>query len=57
MDNISTYNCPNCGSTLNFSVDEQGWVCDYCGSEYDQNVLEEICKVSEMNSGNLECYQ
>ncbi|MDD3214721.1 MAG: TFIIB-type zinc ribbon-containing protein [Eubacteriales bacterium] len=34
-----TYKCPNCGSYLAFSPDDQKWKCDSCGSIFDEQTL------------------
>jgi DNA-directed RNA polymerase subunit RPC12/RpoP len=34
-----TYKCPNCGSYLAFSPDDQKWQCDSCGSVFDEKTL------------------
>ena len=31
--------CPSCGAVIKFSPKEQKWVCEYCGSEF---TLEEM---------------
>ena len=34
-----TYQCPNCGSTLQFRPELQEWKCDSCGNEYDEKTV------------------
>jgi DNA-directed RNA polymerase subunit M/transcription elongation factor TFIIS len=40
-----TYQCPNCGSYLAFSPDDQKWKCDSCGSIFDEKTL--LAKAAE----------
>ena len=42
MANVGlTYICPGCGSYLRYDGKTQKWVCDYCGSEFTKEELEQ----------------
>ncbi len=40
--NAVTYKCPNCAADLKFSVETQGFKCDYCLSEFTEAEMKEL---------------
>lgn len=57
MDSVVTYKCPNCDSNLDFNPDKQNWDCKYCGSNYDEKRLQELCEISKKEFiDNVNCY-
>lgn len=41
MENIITYQCPNCGAGLAFDAAEQKFCCEFCLSEFQEEQLKE----------------
>ena len=38
MSTITEYNCPNCNAGLEFNPETQKWKCNYCFSEFNEDV-------------------
>ncbi len=38
---VITYKCPNCGGELNFDPKGQGYHCDYCGSSFSWDEIDQ----------------
>lgn len=39
---VITYKCPNCGGELKFDPERQGYRCEYCLSDFDQETVEKL---------------
>ena len=39
---VVQYKCPNCGANLEFKADTQDFGCDYCGSTFTKEQIEQI---------------
>ncbi len=38
-EDLIKYQCPKCGGTLEFSPSKQKLVCEYCSSEFDEDII------------------
>jgi len=57
MEEVITYKCPNCASNLEFNPEGQNWVCQYCGSSYNEERLQELCEISKKEFiDDVNCY-
>lgn len=39
---VLTYKCPNCDAELTFRPESQAFVCDYCGSHFTPQEVEQM---------------
>lgn len=56
--NIVDHKCPTCDSVLNFDVNTQCWVCNYCKNKYTLEELQSnINKYNNTKINNLDIYE
>ena len=49
--------CPNCGADVHFAPETQNYVCDYCGSVFEQDELNEKQSSGDIKAEEQEMYE